>query len=341
MYPYFLLLLAILFTSTINASYRKYFIFLILFIFSAIRFDVGFDFQTYYEVISDLNHSEYYRFGVADRALIDISRFFAFEQIYFIATSLFINYLVVKTFSKYSSNIFISTLVYLAIPIFYLYSFSIIRQFVAISIVIYSVKYIIRRNAANFSISILIATLFHASALVALPLYFITAKRFSNITLLALSLLATLSPVTVKPLIETYLPYYSHYLSSNGSHGWTMMYLLSIFFAFAVSHGRGINTKKGILFYNAYAIGFFLYAFFIQFGEVAPRVSFYYLIFLTLLLPELLANYKNKQALAISSGLFIALFFVNFYFFDKIEVKNPYLPYQSFLSVEAHNYTWK
>lgn len=341
MYPYFLVLLTIIFLSLINIPCRKHLIFLILFIFSAIRFDIGFDFNTYYDVISDYTHSEYDRFGVVDRSLIDISRFLGVEQFYFIITSLIINYFIFKTLLKYSANFFISAIIYFVVPIFYLYSFSVIRQFVAIALVFYAVAYVFERKPFYFILFIAIASLFHVSALVALPIYFFRSKRFSNVILLSMLIGVILAPTFLKEVIGQHLPYYSHYLESEAGHGWMMMYLLLIFFAFIIVRNKKISGERGALFYNSYVFGLFLYCFFVQFGDIAPRISFYYLIFLTLLIPEVLIGYKAKQVMPLVCFFFAILFSVNFYFFDKNSYKNPYLPYQYFGEIDAKHYIWK
>lgn len=341
MHPYFFVLLVIYFLSLVNIPYRKHLIFLILFVFSAVRFDVGFDFNTYYDVISDPNHLEYYRFSVLDRKLIDASRLLGIKQFYFIATSLIINYLIFKTFLKYSSNFFISAIIFFVIPIFYLYSFSIIRQFAAIAIVFYSIRYVIDKRLFYFLAAIAIASIFHVSALVALPLYFIGSKKFSNGLLIFMSIAVIIAPKIMKEGIISYLPYYSHYLESEDGHGWTMMYLLLIFFAFVAIKSKLIKNLENIIYYNSYVFGVFLYCFFIQFGDIAPRIGFYYLIFITLLIPEVLIEYKNRQIVPLVCFSFFLLFSVNFYFFDKNTYKNPYLPYEYFFAVDADKYIWK
>lgn len=341
MYPYFLVLLAIYFLSVVSIPYRKHLIFLIFFVFSAVRFDVGFDFNTYYEVISNPNHIEYYRFGIVDRALIDVSRILGFEQFYFIATSLIINYLIFKTLLKYSSNFFISALIFFAVPIFYFYSFSIIRQFVAIAIVFYSIRYVIDKKLLFFIGTIIMASIFHASALVTFPIYFIGSKRFSNGLLFFMSISVIIVPTIMKEGIVAYLPYYSHYLTSEDGSGWMMMYLLLIFFAFVNIKSNTAKNSREVVYHNSYVLGLFLYCFFIQFGDVAPRISYYYLIFIALLIPEVLNKYKKKQIIPLVYFLFFMLFVVNFYFFDKNAYKNPYLPYEYFWAVDIDRYIWK
>lgn len=67
--------------------------------------------------------------------------------------------------------------------------FSQVRQAVALGIVVLSAKYIFQRNMAKFAIVVVIASLFHISAILAFPLYFCTAhiKKWLLLVLLVLS----------------------------------------------------------------------------------------------------------------------------------------------------------
>lgn len=107
-------------------------------------------------------------------------------------------YFTTKRFGTFSSVLFVTTLltvlpvyislnqinqtyrknyVWFAMLIFYLmyfpFSFNLGRQFIAIGISTLSYKYILKKNPFKFTIVIIIAMLFHTSAIVATPLYFL------------------------------------------------------------------------------------------------------------------------------------------------------------------------
>lgn len=77
--------------------------------------------------------------------------------------------------------------------LFYTSSFNIIRQMLAVSIIFYSFKYIINKNFFKFFIWVIVATCFHNTAILVLPLYIIVNfnikyKLFSLAVLLLICL---------------------------------------------------------------------------------------------------------------------------------------------------------
>lgn len=338
---YFLLFTLIVLIGLTKIKYKYYFIFIILFLFSAIRFDVGYDYISYYNVITDLNSKNYERFGLIDQIIIDIARFLDFYQFYFITTSFIIIYLILKTIKMYSENYFFSILIFLSIPIFYLMSFTIIRQYVAISIIFFSIKYIFNRNIIKYMILIFIASIFHITALIAFPLYFAYKVRFTKKISLLIILFSFYIASLIPNILEIYFPYYYFYVSENANSGKSLLYFFLLIFFFILFHYKYIKDEKSCFYYNTYVIGVALYCLLIQLGEVAPRVSYYYLIFLILLIPSTIKFYKIKQAYFIILIMTILLYSFNFYLFNKNENKNPYIPYNTFININEKTYIWR
>ena len=81
---------------------------------------------------------------------------------------------------KYSSIKWMSILLFISLG-FYYTSFNMIRQFIAIAIVMLSYKYLIEKNFLKFFMIVLCASLFHMSALIFIPFYFISRCNFNII----------------------------------------------------------------------------------------------------------------------------------------------------------------
>ncbi len=337
---YILLFTSIILIGLSKLAIKDTLIFIILFLFSALRFDVGYDYSTYYNVINYQDEGNYFRFGSIDKLLIDIARDISFYQFYFIITSFFTLYLISTTVKKYSDNYFLSILIFITIPIFYLMSFSIIRQFLAIAIVFYAIRFIINRNLFKFIIFVLIASLFHYSALISLPMYFLYRVKFTKIfSLIIIFLSIFISPFLSKILI-LYFPYYSNYFN-NASHGKSLLYFLFFILIFIFMHYKYIKDYRTSFYFNVYTIGISLYIMFIQLGDVGIRISYYYLIFLIFLIPSILKIYKVKQAYFIMIILTLFIYIFNFYLFEKNNYKNAYIPYNIFLNVDEETYNWR
>ncbi|GAB6455717.1 biofilm exopolysaccharide biosynthesis protein EpsG [Bacillus luti] len=103
-------------------------------------------------------------------------------------TALITNLLIVLTLYKYSRLVEISLYVYITSGM-YLVSMNGIRQYLAAAIIFAATKYIFDGNWKMYILIVLIASTFHQSALVLIPLYFlIRRKAWSGITFLLLFL---------------------------------------------------------------------------------------------------------------------------------------------------------
>lgn len=97
-----------------------------------------------------------------------VSRFTDDVHIFLTILQLICNGLVVATLYKYRNKVpfWLSLLVYLCI--FYCRTFNILRQAVALSIVFYSIKFLDEKHPIKFVIAVLIASLFHFTAIISL-----------------------------------------------------------------------------------------------------------------------------------------------------------------------------
>ncbi|EEK77696.1 EpsG family protein [Bacillus cereus] len=103
-------------------------------------------------------------------------------------TALITNVLIVLTLYKYSRLVEISLYVYITSGM-YLVSMNGIRQYLAAAIIFAATKYIFDGNWKMYILIVLIASTFHQSALVLIPLYFLIRRRaWSGITFLLLFL---------------------------------------------------------------------------------------------------------------------------------------------------------
>ena len=141
----------------------------ILLIIAVIRFDVGWDYRSYYTILDEKILAGYIRFEPLCLLLSLIAMHFEMPELFFILSSIIIYTTTFIAFKKFSVSPSLSLIVYLGL--FYLISLSIIRQALAISICLYAYKYVISRNFRKFILCIIIATLFHYSAIISLIIY--------------------------------------------------------------------------------------------------------------------------------------------------------------------------
>lgn len=150
---------------------------------SAIRFQVGVDWEGYVESYNNL------RFLGSDRSILEVWEF-GFSMI-----NRFFSYLDMGYQWMFFVVAIVGWLAYLkAIPVLvlplalyftftgevYFWSNNAVRQFVAAAFLLYSFQFIYERNVIKYSLSIFIGTLFHISVILFLPLYYVCAKFPKN-----------------------------------------------------------------------------------------------------------------------------------------------------------------
>src|SRR5699024_2730314 len=107
------------------------------------------------------------------RLLVILSRNFNKPFLFFIINSGLVLYLIGKTIVDYSDDRWLSIVIFVTFPLFYLNSFSIVRFFTAVALVFYGFRYIEKGMLIKYAITVLIASLFHTTALIALVFYFL------------------------------------------------------------------------------------------------------------------------------------------------------------------------
>ena len=156
---YITMFLTIVILGLSKFKYKNLSMIFILFLVSALRFDVGFDFLSYYTSIVEFKPGDmtYIRFGLLHGALIEFSNRINFTQLYFIITSAVMYFFIHLALKNHSKNYFYSVLIFISIPFFFLMSVNFIKQFTAMAVVLYSTKYILNRNFIKFSFAIIFA----------------------------------------------------------------------------------------------------------------------------------------------------------------------------------------
>ena len=97
----------------------------------------------------------------------------------------------IRLIQKYSDNKLVSMIAYFCLPVYTMMSMSMMRQGLAFGIFLLAYQYILERKLWKYVCCVLLAFLFHTSALVTLPLYFLYSvpykKKYNWIILLGLA----------------------------------------------------------------------------------------------------------------------------------------------------------
>ncbi|WP_339611172.1 EpsG family protein [uncultured Planktosalinus sp.] len=201
---------------------------------------------------------------------------------------------------KNSKNIFVSLIALLSLIIFN-FTFTGLRQSIAIAIVFLSFEYIKKQKWLYFLLLVLFASSFHTSALVflaAYPLYFLVLRKKHYFIVLILFIGAFLVRETLlKSFVLVAFDKYGNSELMVATDSYTM--LLFMFFIYTVAVFVKNKQSKSSLTFNA-ATNYILMAAFIQIAasesQVAMRAGYYYFIFVTLLLPDIISAVKIKKS---------------------------------------------
>lgn len=300
----FLLLIAIIFVGRYEiCSYKLmpqkvgyWYFFIIIFILSAFRFDVGYDYMTYYNfILAGKDSWAIKNFELIPRLLMMFSIKMNSPWIFFFISSFVILFLFFLAISEESTDFYVSLIIF--ITLFYLSSLSTIRQWLAIAILFYGFKYVKSKKFFRYLICVLLAFYCHASAIISIAVYFLYNLKKSKF-IISFSLLGF---VFGKKILNLFLRMFSlgkymHYLedtalSNRGSGKIQYVFLLLIFFSLFVLWNTCNNDKKSLRFLAVVSFGIIFPN--MLGSAIGSRVSTYFYIFLIYLIPLVCNHIKE------------------------------------------------
>jgi hypothetical protein len=312
--------------------------FILIFIFCALRFDIGYDYSMYYELIG--GNIKYYtdqinRIEYLSRQLILFSSYIGFYQFFFIVTSFIITYFFYKSIKENSKDRWLSTIIFVGFPLFFFMSLSVVRQFMAIAIIFYSFKFLKQREFWKYLAIIILCFFIHKSSILALPAYFIYGNFINKKIIVLIYLLGFFSSKILVFFIELTSERYSIYLGEIQGDGGSLILiffqLLGLLLLPLVYNFRDKDDKDFNFYLLTYFIGLFIWASLSKFGHAGIRGGLYYMSFTILLIPHLKNKIKEYKIVRDSIAIICFLFFfVNLYIGSKHRVKDSNLPYQTY-----------
>lgn len=330
MIPYFIIffLLVVLPLKNINK-----FAFILLLMFLSIRYNIGSDFPTYYKLgkeyemfgtplfvtLNDYLGGEgylYYRVEFLNRILYQITWYlknpqvliflYSFLQLYFIKKGLDKQ----NIFSKYPWILFFS------FPIFMFSYMSIMRQAVAMSIVFYNYNNIIKKQYFKSFVFMIIAFLFHNSALCGLALYLtllnikIKIKYLLFLEGIFLGFFIFLKKFGSNfSFLEKYVLFFTNNVRSGGGKVFYLILLISIFLMIFYKKILEYNKNDENLL-NIVLVGSIFYLNIYLMGDIASRIGVYFIFFILYIIDDIINIFNNKRLMTIMF-VFCCFFLMN------------------------------
>ncbi len=347
-----------------NSRFFEYIILFSLIIISAFRYNVGWDYPAYFNLASSTDPSILFtganeRIELIPKVLLYISITLENPYIFFIISSLWIIIFLYKGVKKYNINTPYSLFVFSLFPLFLVDSFSIIRQFMAISAGFYFTSdFILKNKKIKFVSGILLSFLCHRSALILIfvfPILFIINKvRISRINtyisllsveiflLIINDILATRLSVILKNILSLIgLGRYTYAITFGATLGgqkWVYLnVMISISLLFFLKNRK---LRYDNIFYISsifFLLGTIAEILLTPFGHSGLRLALYYLIYLVVIFPKIIESYSGTKKVIIFlivSYFIITLFLYTLYldwsnYANGITVKSQYFPYKT------------
>ena len=279
-----------------------------LFVISAIRSHVGYDYNMYatrfYEMnfssLDKLSHSERMEKGfiIPIKLLSDL---FISYQPMFVAVAFIIAAGVTIYLYRGSEKPWIGVTAFLMLGL-YFNSMNFLRQFVAAIVVMYALKYIQKNQFMRYAALILLATCFHISAFIMIPFFFILKIKMEWITLGIYTAILTVSLVFSYPIINLITQYiYKGYdLETNVEImnglpiGYTIGFLVFFLLAFLFRKPLVAKNPFHVISINCLYFTVFFEAIGIKHGVVSRFAILFYLVPALVLAPDMVMIILEK-----------------------------------------------
>lgn len=282
-------------------------IFMILFLLSACRLNVGNDYAKYVEFMHLVNCNAYVPteigFNLLVKLIYGLSGYENFLLVF--AVYAFVTIFVFLLAMYEQSDEFPLTFFLFMTLGYYFQTFSTVRYYLALAVAFYSMKFVLRRQWGRFLVLILLGATFHKSLLVVIPLYFLASLTWKKWQLAIAALFCTtflfLQDFYLKVVVFLYPTYEdTEYLEGGTSY-------INILRCVAVLAFAGIacllqRKEKGSLledrrfwFYFYLNLGALILYVFCSFLPIISRIGYYLTVSQILFLPMLLQRIDDKR----------------------------------------------
>lgn len=323
---------------------------MILIIFAGIRYGIGTDYKQYQILYENTaNSSEYIaEFSSNEYGYIFLMKFFNILHIDYNTFLIIIEAitLIIFTYSikKMSIEFSISFLAFICLGL-YGNTFNIIRQMLAAAIISIGIPYIQERKLKKFIIVIVIASLFHISSIIMIPLYYLFTREYKKVFLaiipgiiLVLNILGITSHIYSFIMKLNIIPSKYIVLYTNGKFTemkFDTIYTVIITIIYYIYYFTYINridyTKinhKEKIFNNIFFI-FVLNVLIANNIWILYRIFILYQIIIVFVIPKIIIQFKKNQKQIVKMFMIIVLLIIYGYVTNS---QNGILPYESILT---------
>ena len=321
-------------------------IFTILFLLSALRMEVGNDYETYVDTFHEIYVGGYVVTEPLFNAVVKIIFELSGGENYLLVFAVFAFvtiWIFLKVMYEQTEDFFMSFFLFMTLGI-YFRTFNTVRYYLVLAITLYSFRYIFRKEYVKFILLIVLAAFFHKSVLVVIPIYLIANMKWKKWYVAVLSIGAAgmmlFQEVIMKIALELYPSYKDTiYLQTESGLSGNLMSILRCVAVLGLAwlcYQESWKEDEKNRFYiklNFLAVLLYLCG---SFLPLVGRIGYYLITSQILLIPAILGSIKDEKKK--KRIMAIVLIACGIYFFMFLRSANQpgvrVLPYKSWLFFE-------
>jgi transmembrane protein EpsG len=334
------------------------FLFCVFWLVAGLRYETGVDWPGYTDYFHrskpildiaagtvNLSPDPEFEFGFG--VLISSLRLFTDNVQWLFLIAAFASSLTLFTFAtRYSNHLFVSLLLYYS-TIYFVMDMDGIRQCIVLNVFLLSLRNLVRRNFGRYCAAMAAASLFHQTAWLLLPLYFVLNRQISSRTILLIVCAGAALPLfqikwmtaVIQLVIEnvdlgSITAKLQRYVVVGvpRQYGVGFVVNLVVLGVFLANRRRLGKIRHFNLFLNMFAVGLLVYYSTWELGSISGRFRVYLAAGSIVLFAHLVDLYRDplKRYAVFSLIVLICLFYGRSYFFEMPEAIT-YNPYQNYL----------
>lgn len=325
-------------------------IFVILFLCSALRFGIGNDYRQYTQTAHEAFVGGYVVTEVSFNWLVKILYTLSGGEYYELVFAVFAFATLViflKAFYEQSEDFAITFFLFMMLGL-YFQTYNTVRYYLALAIALYSMRYVLNKDFIKFVFWILVASLFHKSVLLTIPVYWIASyvwKKWMIVAGLVASAGCFLAKGVILKIALLFYPSYENTVFLEGGTSPVSIIRGVLVLGLYVWYRKRYLTEtedRELCFYAQLNLLSVVTCVFFSFLPVVTRIAYYFSIAQLLMIPKIVHGIKEEKMRKRVTGIIIIACVIFFAVF-LVGANRPgvgLLPYRSWL-FEAERYTYK
>lgn len=313
--------------------------FIPMWLLMGMRWGVGADFFSYKYIFDNAGKNIFIQFDYIEKGFLVLNwivhKFTSDSVCLFLICAFIIIFLFLKEIQCSSSDCLMSVILFISLG-YYFNSMNVMRQFIAVGISFYSIKYFKTKEWYKYLILIIIASLFHKTVLILVPVYFMIIflhdRLFYLVTFVCFALISLFSSELFSGLAQRSLYFSKLMVNSTTQQRISLPNIvlgIVVFIACII-----IYKDNNMNVYTKYTwLAVLSFIFLNKYGTAATRIGFYFTPVYILAIPDVIHSMKDRRSklIAYLTVIFICFIYLNIILQTSVETGNNFIPYNSIL----------